>query len=501
MLIEDGRVAFGPWLPDLPYLNNPGLVEAQNTIPVDDSYKDFLDIVVTGDALTAPPQGAYAAVDSVGDPEIYVGTADKLFEKVGSAWTDRSGAAYTTASSGYWRFAQFDTTLVATNFNDLPLKKTIGSAANFTDLADTGTAPNARQIGVINRFVFLGDTDDGLNGAVPWRVQWCAINDVTNWPTPGTAAARTVQSGEQFLDSAHGAVTSIANGQFYGLVFQERAITRFTYVGGDIVFQVETYERSRGCWAPQSMIQIGNLCYFLAVDGWYVTDGQSVKSIGDGKFDKWFYADFDQGYIEKLRAGIDWINKCIFWCFASPSADQGNPDKMLIYNFTRDRAAHASVDVQMIFPSYTQGYTLEQLDDLFTSIDDMTVTLDSTLWQGGIPTIMAFSGNALGTFSGDALDARFETGESDQNPFGRIFVRGVRPMVTGDPTSITVAISARDFQDNVARSFGTPTARTTRTGVCDFRTQGRFVSARVDVIGGFDRAMGMGVDVEPGDFV
>lgn len=501
MLIEDGKVMFGAWLPDLPYLNNPGLVEAQNAIPVDDSYKDFLEITTSDDALAAAPMGAYAAIDDVGDPEIYAGTQTNIYEKVGTSWTDRTPAPYAVPSNGYWRFAQFDTTIIATNFNDVPQKKTIGSSSNFEVLAGTGTAPNARQVGVINRFVFLGDTDDGLNGVVPWRVQWSAINDVSNWPTPGTSDARTVQSGEQFLDSSSGAVTAIANGQFYGLVFQERAISRFTYIGGDIVFQIDTYERSRGCWAAQSMIQVGNVCYFLAVDGWYVTDGQAVKALGDGKWDKWFYADFDQSYIERLRAGIDWQNKCIYWCFPTPSATSGVPDRILIYNFVRDRAAWAQETVQLIFASYTQGYTLDQLDSLFTSIDDMTITLDSTLWQGGIPTIMGFLSNTLGTFSGAALAARFETGETDQNPFGRVFIRGVRPLVTGDPTAVTVSLAARDAQDNAARTFGSPVTRTMRTGVCDFRTHGRFISARIDVTGGFDRAIGVGIDAERGDLV
>jgi hypothetical protein len=37
--------------------------------------------------------------------------------------------------------------------------------------------------------------------------------------------------------------------------------------------------------------------------------------------------------------------------------------------------------------------------------------------------------------------------------------------------------------------------------VCDFRQQGRFISARMVVTGGFDRVMGLGFDAEIGDQV
>lgn len=492
-------IPLGAWLPDLPYYQNPGLVEAENVIPVDGSYKDFLELLTSDDALSERPQGAYCATDDAGDPEIYAGTETGLFEKSGTTWTDRSGTTYATPSNGYWRFVQFDTLIIGTNYSDNIQSKTIGAAANFADL-DAG-ASKARQIGVINRFVMVGDTEDGTNGAVPYRVHWCAIDDPTDWPVIGTADARSKQSGEQFLDASYGAVTAISGGQFYGLVFQQRAITRFTYVGGDVVFQVETYEKSRGCWAPQSMMQVGNRVYFLASDGWYMTDGQTVVSIGDGKVDKTFYSDFDQTYRERLTAGLDLINKVILWSYPSPSATSGVPDQVYCFNIVDGRWSHAEETAQMIFSSLSQGYTLEQLDSLYSSIDDMTISLDSSLWSGGIPTLMAFGSNTLGTFSGAAKVARFETGEIEVNPPGLVYINGVKPLVTGDPSSITVSISTRSSQDNASRSFGAATNRTSRTGVADFRAHGRYASARIDITGGFDRAIAYQYEGTAGDGV
>jgi hypothetical protein len=492
MLLEDARVIFGEWLPDIPEFGNPGLVEARNCIPVDGYYTDFPELSVSGSTLAANVLGAFAAVDSGGDPEIYAGTATTLYERVGTAWTARS--ATTLGATTYWQFAQFDNQVFATDYNDDIQYKTIGAAANFTGLS---AAPNARQIGVINRFLVAGDIDQG-SGAEPAAVQWSSIDAPTDWPTPGTSTARARQAGEQFLQAEHGAVTAIAGGQFWGLVFQKRAITRFTYVGGDIVFQIDNFERSRGCWAPRSHIQVGNISYFFAHDGVYATDGQVVRPLGEGRVDRWLTNRLNQGGLDDVTTGIDWANKCIYWLFPTVST---SPDTVLIYSIARNRFAYAQQSGQMIFPSFSEGLDMDSMGSLYPSLDDIGLSLDSSAWQGGVPTIMGFSANQLGLFNGSSADAVFETGERDENPFGRIFVRGVRPLVTGNPSSVSIALATRDSQDNASRVFGANTSRTTRTGVCDFRTQGRFISSRLTLSGGFDRAIGLQFDVEAGDTV
>lgn len=493
MFIEDMRVSLGEWMPDLPFNENPGLAEARNCIPVDKFYAPYLPLVTADDALTDRVVGAFAALDTAGDTFIYAGIDTDLYLKVGASWTDLSGTPFTTAAQGYWRFAQFDTTVVATNYADTP-QAIVAGASTTAALATTGTAPRARQVGVINRFVMLGDTD-GVGGTVPHRVQWSAINDPRNWPTPNTAAARTAQSGEQILPAVYGAVTAIAGGEFHGLVFQRRAINRFTYIGGDAVFQIQDYEKTRGCWFPQSMIQVGSLCYFIAADGFYVTDGQTVTPLGNGKFDKFFFADCDQTYAERVTAAYDYTNKCVVWAYPNFSATDGIPNRLIIHSTVDGRTTRAENTVELIFPSVTDGLTLEQLDAIYGDLDSIPVSLDSTLFQGGANAVMAFGADhKLGTFSGAASVARFETGEYDLNPFGYMLIEGVRPRVTGTPTLITVSIGSRDTQDNATRSFGTATTRTTRTGICDFRDNVKFGTLRLEVTGGFDKALALDLD-------
>ena len=499
MNLQDARIPLGPWLPDLPFYENPGLVEAKNCIPVDKYYQSYLPLVTTGDALTARVIGAFAALDTSGDTFIYAGIDSALYLKNGSSWTDL-GTAFTTADTGYWRFAQFDTTIIATNFSDLPRAITPGASTSAA-LATSGTAPKGRQVGVINRFVVIGDTDYA-GDLIPHRIQWSALGTARDWPIPNTSDARTKQSGEQVLPAMYGAVTAIGSGEFFGLIFQRRAITRATYVGGDVVFQFQDYEKTRGCWFPQSMIQVGNLWYFIAADGFYVTDGTSVTAIGDGKFDKTFFADCDQTYAERVTAAYDYTTKCVMWSYPNFSATDGIPNRLIIFSTVDGRATNVDDTMELIFPSVSDGYTLEQLDALYGDLDSIPGSLDSPIFQGGANTVMAFANDhTIGTFSGTALTARFDTAEFDFNPMGYMFVRGVRPRVTGSPTGITIAISSRENQDDESRTFGTATSRTARTGICDFRENVKYGSLRCEVIGGFDKALGLDVDGEAGDLV
>jgi hypothetical protein len=44
-------------------------------------------------------------------------------------------------------------------------------------------------------------------------------------------------------------VQKVVGGE-YGLVFQERAVWKMTYIGSPVIFQFDLIERSRGAFAP-----------------------------------------------------------------------------------------------------------------------------------------------------------------------------------------------------------------------------------------------------------
>lgn len=477
-------VKLGEWLPDLPFYENPGLTEALNCLPVDGQYAPYQPAFVSGNAIANRPQGAFAAVDSLGNPYVYVGDATKLYvSALSGAWTS-SAASYSIATGDAWNFAQYGSLVIATDFADVPQAANVGTAT-FSALATTGSAPNARYVGVIGQFVVLGN----LSGT-PYQVQWSSINQPQNWPTPGSALAIASQSGLQTLRSEFGAVTGIFGSDQVGIILQKKAIVRMVYQGGNTVFSFDTYEQARGGWFPNASVRVGTLVYFIAADGFYSTDGVQSTPIGKGKVDRTFLNDCDQTYVERVRAAVDVVNKCIYWCYCSHSATAGLPDRVIIYNYIEGRWTHSQDTMQLIFPSLTTGYTLDALGTLYPTLDSIPLPLDSTVWQGGLQIPALFNSNKLGTFSSASATATFESGEFELNELGRATIGGIRPLVTGNPTSITLAVSSRVTQDNSSQSFSTPVTPTPSTGICDIMHDAKFLAMQMQVAGGFTKAMG-----------
>lgn len=481
---------FGEWLPDAVELDAQGITEALNVIPSSNgAYKPFYALATVTGALNARCQGALAALSSSGTVKQYAGTSTKLYDRSGTTWTDRSGAVYTTPSTGYWKFAQFGTRVIAVNGEGADTPQTVLlSGTTFGNLG--GSPPKARHIGVIGAFVLLGYTDDATYG--PHRVQWPAIDDPTDWQTPGSAGAAAVQAGAENLNPAYGPITHIANGEEWGLVFQQRGITRFTYVGGNIVFQVQTFERERGAWYPNGVAQVGNLTYFAAYDGFYATDGVNVVPIGSGKVNRWFNNQVDATYPERVTAAVDLVNKTISWAFPGADSSSGTPNKILMFNFMTNRWSYGSQTCELIYTGKSSGYTLEGLDSISSSIDALTLTLDSAAWAGGAPVLSGFyTDHKAGEFTGSAQDAVIETTEANINRGGQAFVRGVKPLVTGSPT-VTVQMGTRSAQSGTV-SWSSASSPHARTGIANFRSRAFYHRARVNLTGGFDFASGVEV--------
>lgn len=128
----------------------------------------------------------------------------------------------------------------------------------------------------VRDFVVLAPTADR------YSVRWCALGDPTDWPSPGTDDARTKQAGSQSFPNRHGLVTGIAGNDFYGYVFQERAITKMTYVGGDVVFAFDTFEEGRGCWNLNRLARVDDKVFFESEGGYHLLENDQIADIGYG---------------------------------------------------------------------------------------------------------------------------------------------------------------------------------------------------------------------------
>jgi len=461
--MQESAIIFKEWLPDLPDLDNPGLTEAKNVIPTNSVYAPFRDLVSASTALSANPVGAFRANSTAGS-EFIVGTGTQIYKASGTQWTAASAAI---GSATYWRFTQYDDLVIAVSDGAVPLARTIGSATTFGALATTGTAPTSQQIAKIGQFVVLGDR----NNAEPHSIQWSAINDPRNWPTPGSTTAIASQSGEQLLRSEFGTVNGISSGDQFGLVFQSGGITRMTYVGGSTVFQFDEISEGVGCYYPNSIVQVGNVVYFATLTGLYRTNGTQIENIGDSKVNRYFTTRVDYIYAERVYAGIDWINKCIYWSYPV-SGDSGVPSKLLIYNFVENRFTRAETVANSIAHSAIANATTFGME-----------AFNSSRQRGQMGNTSHPSGG------GTVLQAILTTGETSLNPGGFAHVSGVKAYING-ADDYTVALGTRNDYSTASASFTSETTATARTGFCDFRSAAVYHRARVTINETFNSIQG-----------
>lgn len=469
------------WLPDRPTHLNPGLIVCRNVLPrTQGSYGPFDDLAAYSEPLGSRCQGAFAARDALGDIQIFAGDATKLWAltSASTAFSDVSrttGGSYATGGDHFWRFIQFGSSVIATNLTDDVQVYTVGSSTAFLQLA--AAAPRARSIAIWRDFVVLGH----LPGH-PQRVRWSAIDDPTNWPAIGTAAAAQVQSDQQDLVGEDGWIQGLVGGlgSADGVVIQERALWRATYVGPPLVFTFDLVEGARGTPAPGSIVQLGGVVAYLGEDGFYLFDGQTSRPIGGEKIDKTFFADFDQTYATRMSSAVDPINKIFYWAYAGAGNTGGVPNRILAYNWAIDRWSQIEATTEFVFRAGTFGYTVDSADGLGYTVDTSPFGPDSRFWAGKSILGGFDAGHRLGFFSGPSLGAIVETGDLDLGEGRRAFVSGIRPIA--DTSSIAAAAGFRDSQ--AAIPMYTPATPPAADGFCPQRIATRFLRARISIPAG-----------------
>lgn len=485
-------IPFGEWLPDQPPIGLQGSVTITNVIPDLHSYRPFPSLVQFSTSIGARCQGGIIATDPAGVNYNYAGDASALYRLTAQTFSDATrvaGGAYTTAADDYWEFVNWGNTVIGVNgFTDVPQQMSLGNA-NFVNLTQDQTV-KAKHIAVMRDFVVLGNVSDSATNV--YRVRWCGINNPTLW-----SQSAAVLADLQDLPSEGGPVQKILGGE-YGVVLQQRSIWRMLFIGSPLIFQFDRIHNSIGAYVPQGAIRYQHLAFFLSEDGFYAFDGSNLDPIGRGKVDKFFYADMNTNYFQRIHAVIDPTNKLVMWAYPSGSTTGGNPDKIIIYSWAFKKwALVEGINIQLFLQSVSTGYTLDGLDVVSTNLDTgIPWSLDSVQWTGGQIILAAFnSGNRLSRFNGSAMAATLETGEFQLFKDNRAMLTEVRPDAIGLSASVTISVINRNNLTESA-SVGAVAASPNATGFVQTRVSARYFRIRLQTSANVDFTHLIGVEVE-----
>jgi hypothetical protein len=465
-------VEFGEWLPDQAGITG-SIQEAYNVVPQAVGYGPFPELVELSGAASENLNNVFATKFG-GTTTLFAGGFTKLFKYNSTtlALTDVSKSGGYTGTNR-WNFAQYGPSLIAANGVAKLQYWNLSSSTAFADL--DAAAPTAKFVTTVRDFVVAAN----VSGAES-TVYWSDLNDETDW-TPSA----TSQSDNQVIADG-GDIRGITGGE-YGLIFLERAISRMSYVGAPLFFQFDTIARNIGCYEASSIAQFGNLVFFLADDGFYMCDGQTVTPIGAEKIDRYFFTYVDQSKINEMSSSIDVIRKLIIWQYTDIFAQK----RLIIYNFQTKKWSEATTTSTYVATLAQAGVTLEGLDT-FGTMETIDTSFDSRLWAGGKFVLAGVKDTKIVTFTGANKSGYVTTGDIGNGNQSIIML--AKPKV--DTGSASVSVASRALLSDVP-SFGTAVAADSENRA-SLRSSGKYHRVRVSPSGAnWKTAAGVEIDLVP----
>jgi hypothetical protein len=473
---------WGDWRPDTSDYEGASAHTILNVVPRGDGYGPYPSFSAYTTGLPAVCRGAFYALKSDGTVITFAGTSTKLYKlnNTDFTWTDVSLGASTYSaltSSAQWQFAQFGNLVFATQANAVLQVFDLSSSTAFANCA--GSPPQAAYISVVGRFLVLS----GLLSN-PYRIQWSGLNATTTW-TSGT-------NSSDFQDFPDGGIVRGVAGGESGIIFQDQAIRRMSYVpGSPIIFQIDRITQDKGLYAPYSIVRAGERIFFYAGQGFHkIEPGGVPEQIGREKVDRTFLTDLDKGHLELFQGAADPRSTKVYWAYRS--ANGVNPalyDKIIGYDYLLEQFFQLSVSGEYLVGISQTGLTLENLDSISSSIDALTLSLDSyaTAVQ---PQIAQFnSSHVLGFFAGANLEATLESSEQGTDE-QRITVRGFRPIT--DAATLYGSLLYRDTQQGTAVYTG-EVAINSRTGRVDMMRDARYARFKTRIPAGTSWTFSAGI--------
>jgi hypothetical protein len=466
------RITFGAWQPDSADFtgqNATTLHQAYNVYSSAVGYAPFPKAVRVSEALPKEVNSVFVGKYGA-DIQIFAGAKDSLYNLQGVL---RAGTINDVtnpngyASSVTWDFCQFGQTVLATSGQKVQ-QYTIGVSNTFTDVDES---PASTCIAIVRDFVFANDVDN------PSLVKWSDINNHENWtPSP------TSQADSQYLADG-GAIVNIMGGE-QAIILMEKAVIRGSYIGSPFFFQFDLVSRI-GCFEKNSCVQNSGVTYFLSESGFMMTDGSTVKPIGAGIVDNFFWADVDLTEIATMSTAVHPLLNLVVWNYKNNSGRRA----LLTFNFVTGQWSYGETVSQVVGSLMSQGTSLDALDSKYPILDNMEISLDSRLFIGGKALFAGAEGQYIISYEGEQDESYLTTNDLEFGNNSTITL--ARPMIDNGSAEFQIA-SRRMLNDNVLFSDKSVTSE---EGRADLRSSGKYHRVRVHPLGsGWTHAVGFDID-------
>ncbi len=483
-------IPFGEWKPDETTVGADSLKKAYQVYANGVSYSPLKKLVPSTAPMSTKSSGSASFIDRNGVIVTIAGDETNLYVNRGSSWENISKQGGYNGTGQVWRFAMWGDYILATNFNDPIQAWQIGSETTFDDMSPT--APRCKDMAIVNEFLVLVNTVDSIDSERPNRIWWSPIaNPFGDWvPSSATLCDyQDIQVGSYCVGIVGGS---------YGTVMMRDAIIRMNFIGSPLAFSIETVQTDRGTVGIEAFASDGANIYFVAQDGFYLWNGSSSMSLSAGRIDNWFFNNVEQASGNLIISAFDVVKKVVYFGYPE-KGEYENPNKMLIFSAISNRWSEADCNVSHFSQFLSKGYTLEELDDITTNIEDLPFPMDSNFYKGGIPSVAGLGKDGvLYLESNENLSGTIITGDIGLcgNDSQMAYTQRIRPIVEGGSDHI-MTLSAKPSLSTLD-IYGRDCALS-RLGDFTERKSGRYHSFTFQFNGSWSSAKGFDVTFVKGE--
>lgn len=475
----------GSYMPDLAD-TNPGIcTKAENVVilrgkeGLEHGPQKGLTVLATATALPDVCRGGKSFVNSAGTYSVFVGTTSNLYKMSGAFALDASvsvGSGYSVPSGTFWGFASFRQYAHAINLTDGLLKFDLDSDSAFS--AVSGGPTGEYLFTAFNALFVLGaDGDNRL-------LRHSAIGNSLVWNELG-AGFRTMPDGEELMAGAE--LTPD-----FAIVLQRNAIRGLYRQPSGQLFEVRKLATGVGCVNPRAFAHTNGLAFWCDNDGVYMmTADGAIRNISKDRISTTLLASLASDGFTDLEFGIDRVgNRLIIRYRAQGISADDTFEDLLTYDWALDEWATLKVNTTALFEMATPAVSLDEIDpDVYGTLDELEISLDSRFWAGGEPKIAVLDADRkFAFFDGANLAATTETSQAVHG--ASVLVTRVTPLV--DTTASTLRILTRDRLAD-AVMVGDAVAMQS-DGTYPVRGRGKYTSYRHEVPAGTTWSYFRGVD-------
>lgn len=463
-------IPIAPYCPDDAVLNSECSENICNVLLGPNSYLPMPSLEPISQALKGEIYGSMAMRDAEGKVIIFVATSSKLYmmDNGENSWRDisREGVPYAASNIAQWNFAIFGNYIIAVNANDKPQIFEIGRSTKFRDMG--GNPPRAGLVKIWGDFVCLMQLPDHPN-----RVHWSGLNDAEFW--------KVGERNCDYQDFPQGGRVQNSSEDSNPIIFLESAIYYAQFIpGSDIIFSFRKLQDRQGLKFHGSLAGRGQNLFYVDEGGFFQIspDGTTIP-IGYGKVNSKISSHFSSE-ATNIKAAIDPYNSRVYW--AIDYSGSGVFTELLVYDWMQCGWSRIELELKAIMSIYSIGYTLEGLDKVSKSIDDLPYSLDDPKWRGGRPILGAI--DVLGrlcSFSGPAMAATIESQEFSDSAGNLQKMDYVRPIVDSD--NFTISIGERE-RITMHVDWSPPRKPAMHTGRVHVAVRARYLRFRLNLAAG-----------------